>query len=142
MATNIFRSYNGEAVAAAFLSYPKLENTSGDMEDWVANPNNITLEQDGDFGLFSFEKEGIYTGHYLFTKARGKAAVTLARQMLELIFSDLYGAKIVTGITPADNRPALWMTRHLGFTVHKSIDIPEWGPCFISTITKDQLWAA
>lgn len=131
----IRRIYDAEAVRQALTLYPTGEVLS-DVDAWISDPRAIALsDEDGNIGLFEELTPGVYTGHYFF-KVRGKGAKALAIRLLEEVFSE-YGAKVVRGLTPLENRAALWMTRHLGFKDYGVIDT-EIGPCALFIMTKDE----
>lgn len=96
-----------------------------DMKAWLEDERNILLEDNGSVALFTFEYPGIYTGHYLF-KTKGKETLALGHKMLDWMFSN--GARVIRGETPTDNRPALFVTRKLGFKSYGINDDPYWGP--------------
>lgn len=137
---SIKRSRDAVAVQMLFDRTPALVNSSDDMISWVKSPMNVTLEEDGNFGLFTYnDMPGIYTGHYLFLETtRGKAAASLAKQMLRRMF-DEYGAVVIRGLVPKEHKASVWMTRHIGFTCHGEVEVPDDGPCYIFTLTETQL---
>jgi hypothetical protein len=107
-----------------------------DAESWLGNTRNIALtDERGNVGMFDEAAPGVYTGHYFF-KDRGKAAKALAVRMLLEMFDDR-DAKVIRGLTPVDNRPAVWMTRHLGFKDYGTVE--TWiGDCIIFIMTKEE----
>lgn len=110
-----------------------------DPEQWVGNPANVALtNEEGDVALFErqWRLPSSVCGHYFF-KSRGRAAIDAALQMLEEIFTGPYGVQTIIGLTPLDNRPALWMNRKIGFTSGGVIDT-EIGPCELVILTKDR----
>lgn len=84
-----------------------------DDEEWISNPLNVMLVKDGSVGQAEFNYPGVYTMHYYFDNLHGKAARDLAREMIHEMFSN-YEARILRGITPVENRPALLMARMVG----------------------------
>ena len=76
--------------------------------------------------MFEGEGNDIYTGHY-FMKDRGRKAIDACKAMLSEIF-DAYGAKVIRGFTPSENKAALWMNRQLGFKSYGPIETFA-GPC-------------
>lgn len=111
--------------------YPDIVDV-GDIRDWLEKPENIALEKDGSFGLFTWDYDGLYCGHYFF-RVRGKEAFDLATNMIDEIFSR--GAKAIRGMTPIDNKPAVFMTRRLGFGDYGIIDTPR-GPCHLFILNR------
>jgi hypothetical protein len=110
------RSFSSDDLHDAISLYPDLNDVL-DCEEWVSNPNNVMLRDGHDAsastGIFAYEYPGLYTGHYFF-RVRGREAIDLAKRMLGEMFEN-YGAKAIRGLTKTDNRPALWITRQLGF---------------------------
>lgn len=99
--------------------------------------DRIILTVGKDSGVFLKERPGVFSGHYCFEEARGKAAVLLARFLLSVMFSR-HDAKIVVGATPVENRPAAWMSRHLGFKDYGQVDQADVGLVTIFVLTKDE----
>lgn len=102
---------------------------------WLASPQSLALEEDGNVGMFEQFSSGVYTGHYFF-RDRGKKAKDLAIRMMDKVFAD-YGVEILRGLTPIDNRPAQWMTRHLGFKDYGEFEHPS-GMCTLFMMTKNE----
>ena len=76
--------------------------------------DGFCLIQGDDLALFEEKSAGVYFGHYFLT-SRGKKAIEICESFLAYVFDD--GAKVILGLTPIDNKAALWMTRRLGFTM-------------------------
>lgn len=131
------RTYNVETVSKATEQYAT-EIVGFNPEDWLDNPNNIALTNDkGDVALFEHQEflQDTVCGHYFFF-SRGKEAVKVAQEFLEEIFTDSY-VKTIVGLTPEDNKGALWMNRRLGFKENGQVET-EVGPCRFVTLTKEQ----
>lgn len=88
----------------------------------LASGEDVVLKLGDDYSIFELKSPGHYCGHYLFS-SRGREAIAVARLMLSEIFSE-YGARVVSGLTPVENKPAIWMTRRLGFDSHGLIETP------------------
>lgn len=114
----MFRSFSVDDLRDAISLYPEL-NDRLDCEEWLSDRNNIMLREGDSTGIFAYEYPGLYTGHYFF-RVKGRAAIDLANRMLTEAF-DNYGAKAIRGMTKTDNRPALWITRQLGFKSYGQI---------------------
>lgn len=114
----MFRSFSVNDLRDAISLYPEL-NDRLDCEEWLSDRNNIMLREGDSTGIFAYEYPGLYTGHYFF-RVKGRAAIDLANRMLTEAF-DNYGAKAIRGMTKTDNRPALWITRQLGFKSYGQI---------------------
>lgn len=108
----MFRSFSVNDLRDAISLYPEL-NDRLDCEEWLSDRNNIMLREGDSTGIFAYEYPGLYTGHYFF-RVRGRDAISLANKMLAEAF-DTYGAMAIRGMTKTTNRPALWITRQLGF---------------------------
>jgi hypothetical protein len=109
-----------EAVKAMRKGEPK-----DDMIEWVANQNNILLENDlGDLAIFeSYLGPRNLVGHYWF-KSRGKTAIKVAHEFLNEVFN-VYDAQVISGLTPLTHLGARWMNKHLGFKSYGIIKINE-----------------
>ncbi len=84
-------------------------------EAMVKNKMNVILTNENeDVVIFERERYSVATGHY-FLKSRGKAAIAACEEFLKEIFNPDYGVKIIIGMTPLENRAALWMNQRLGF---------------------------
>lgn len=102
-------------------------------DEWLRTTENICLSDGkGNVSLFEKGSDGIYTGHYFFV-IRGKAARTLASEMLDVFFAET-DARILRGLTPLTKLGARWMSRQLGFEGHGVVQTGN-GPCelFIKT---------
>lgn len=133
----ITRVIDPRVIADAVLLYPGDDEIRLDAPDWIRNPDNIGMVDDrGNVGMFGIFTPGVYTGHYFF-KDRGKQARDVAVDMLSKMFET---ARVIRGLTPLDNRPAVWMTRHLGF---KEVDVVDtWvGPCAVFIMTREEFRA-
>lgn len=130
------RSFDGQKLDAVMRGTPALTHILCDIPTWVSNPFNIALEDDRSFGVFEYERPGVYTGHYFFDKnRRGRKAIDLSKKMLSEMFSD-YGAMIIRGLTPVDHKAAVWLTLRLGF-INQGIVNTIAGPCYIFTLSRD-----
>lgn len=85
--------------------------------------------------MFEKSSDGIYTGHYFFV-VRGKAALKLAKGMLNFFFENT-NEKVLRGLTPLTNLAARWMSRQLGFKGHGVVHTAS-GPCELFIITKER----
>lgn len=132
----MLRSFSADDLRDAASLYPAA-NESLDCEEWVRNTNNVMLREGDSTGIFAYEYPGVYTGHYFF-RVRGRRAIDLANKMLAAAFND-YGANAIRGMTKTDNRPALWITRQLGFKSYGRI-VTENGEHEIFCLTKDEFY--
>jgi hypothetical protein len=131
------RTYSVEKVKAATLQYAdEIEGFS--PEEWLANEKNIALINDNDdVALFEHQADLFDTvcGHYFFF-SRGKDAIKAAQEFLKEAFTQTY-IETITGLTPLDNKGALWMNRRLGFKEHGDVTTVV-GPCRFVMLTKAQ----
>jgi hypothetical protein len=127
----MYRSFYSSDLEDAISLYSQLSEL--DCEEWTSNSNNVMLREGDSTGIFAYEYPGLYTGHYFF-RVHGRKAIDLADRMLEWIFSN--GAEAIRGMTKTDNRPALWITRQLGFKSYGKI-VTENGEHEIFCLTKD-----
>lgn len=107
----MFRSFSPDDLRDAISLYPQAKEL--DCDKWVGDTNNIMLRSGDSTGIFAYEYPGLYTGHYFF-RVRGREAINLAKEMLDEMFNK-YDAKAIRGLTKTNNKPALWITRQLGF---------------------------
>lgn len=116
---------------------PYLKNYGGfEPISWLEDQNNLAFtDEKGNVSLFEKGSDGIHTGHYFFV-VRGKAALVLAREMLDHFFEES-GAKAIRGLTPLTNLGARWMSRQLGFKGHGVVHTAS-GPCELFIKTKEQ----
>lgn len=131
------RTFNVEDVLAATAQYAE-EIEGFNAEEWLENPLNIALINDNkDIALFENQHYLTDTvcGHYFFF-SRGKEALKAAKSFLEEVFTTTY-VKTILGLTPMDNKGALWMNGQLGFKNHGEISTVV-GPCRFVFMTKDQ----
>lgn len=134
----IQRCYDLDVVRNALAPYPELLPKNFDYEEWIEDTTNIILQEGDSLGMFSHEYPGVFSGHYFF-KARGKEALTIARNMLVEIFTN-YGAKMIKGTTPVNNKGAMWMNRQLGFTSHGIIEDPVNGDGELFCLSLDEFF--
>lgn len=106
----IERTFNFDKVEKAVNGYADFTPAP-----WLFDEKNIALASGDNVSLFEYQREGVYYGHYFFTDARGRSAITLAKEMLSEMFNNRE-ASVIIGITPNDNKAALWMNKKLGFT--------------------------
>lgn len=105
-------------------------------EEWLADPDNLLIERDGNLGLFEQEGEGLWNAHWLF-RARGKAALDVARSMFGEMFGER-GALAISGLTPLACRHGRLFNRWLGCRSQGTVET-EHGPCEIFIMTA-QMW--
>lgn len=130
----IYRSFNAPDLEKTMEPFLPLEGFQ--PHDWIRDERNIALTDGlGSFALFEYSRRGTYYGHYFFNK-HGKAACTLAKECLQEAFQR-QGVEVIVGLTPCDNRPALWMNRYLGFKYRDTIDTKE-GPTQMFILTKKE----
>jgi hypothetical protein len=129
------RSFDLNVLKTASDLYPE-SYANLDMDAWLKNDKNILLEDNSSVALFTFEYPGVYTGHYLF-KTKGRDTLNLGEKMLDYMFNT-YGANVIRGETPIENKPALFVTRKLGFTSYGINDHPKWGPHEHFILTADE----
>ena len=130
------RTYDVEKVKAATAQYAE-EIVGFDPEEWLSDPLNIALINDNeDIALFENQiaATNAVCGHYFFF-SRGKEAVKAATQFLREIFC--YDVQTIVGITPEDNKGAIWMNRRLGFKEYGQV-ATEVGPCRLVVLTKKE----
>lgn len=132
----IKRTYQIQTVVKAIQQYAD-EIDGFYPEEWLDSKENVALcDDNGNVALFEREMPGVVTGHYFFF-CRGREAVALSKEMLHEIFTGPYNVEVIRGLTPVDNRGAVWMSRHVGFTSYGTIDTHV-GPCVLFILTKNE----
>lgn len=108
----ISRTFDKELVKAAVDSYQK-DMIGFHPDVWIDNEMNIAVTDGENVGLFEHSGDDFYNGHYFFV-ARGKAALEVARLMIDYFFHNTK-AQIIRGLCPIGHLGSRWMTRQLGF---------------------------
>lgn len=110
------RTFDYFTITKAVAQYAE-EIVGFDPGEWTDNEENVALTNDNyDVALFErlhLNPVAVY-GHYFFW-SRGKEARKAANNFLEEIFTGDYGVQVILGLTPVNNKGALWMNRQLGF---------------------------
>lgn len=98
---------------------------------------DVIIEEDGDFGLFEPEPDGTFYGHYFFlTNPSAKEGLRKGRNIITSMF-EVYKARAIFGLTPLDNKAAIWMTRQLGFKILGEVRT-EKGFCLLSSMINER----
>lgn len=117
------------------ILHPYLPTLQGESwEETLANDENIFLREDDNLAIFELSQPKVYLGHYFFNSARGRKAIELSKKALNIIFDQ---AEVVEGWTPLDNKPALLMSKWLGFKSYGQIDTMA-GPMELFIMTKNE----
>jgi hypothetical protein len=91
-------------------------NAFADLSPLLEYPDQYIMLSDGKgaASIFEWSAPFVRQGHSLFLPdSRGKDGLESARAMLGWMFD--YGAKMLWGMTPLDNRAALMFNRLIGF---------------------------
>lgn len=132
----IQRTCNPEEVLEATRQYSD-EIDCFFPEEWLNSEENVALsDENGNVALFEREMPGVVTGHYFFY-CRGREAVALSHEMLKEIFTGPYDVNVIRGLTPVENRGAIWMSRHVGFKPYGTVETHV-GPCVLFILTKKE----
>ena len=131
----ITRTRSQKLVSAATAQYAD-EIDGFDPEEWLASDDNVALANGNNVALFEREMPGVVTGHYFFF-CRGREAIELSKQMLNEIFTGPYNVQVIRGLTPLDNKGALWISRKLGFKPYGDIKTHV-GLCRLFILTKQE----
>ena len=103
---------------------------------WVeARENYSIVDNDGNVSLLEYVSPGVYHPHLYFS-ARGREAVSVAKEMLTWIFN-MTPAEVLLGETPILAKGAWWVVRQLGFEP-MGLAASEWGPIRLSRMTKER----
>lgn len=133
----IERSYDPDILAKAMNSCKQIENHIN-PKDWL-NDKNIMLVSGNDVGLATYEYDGFYTVHWFFGDSRGRAAINLAREMLDYGFKA--GIKVYRGVTRTDIRPARYLARKVGFKSYGMLHyVGDEIPHELFIMTKDEFY--
>jgi len=132
----LYRSTSSVEVKNITDKYPEAIEDF-DANEWLADYENLALFNDaGDLAMFSFQKEGVYTGHYFFL-SRGRQAVKAAKELLEFFWETAENAQVLVGLTPLEKLGARWMNKQLKFTSHGVVQTVT-GPCELVILTKKE----
>lgn len=122
--------FKGEVVEE--ILRPHLSEIKGTWEEGA-----IFYVENDNLALFEEMSPRVYRGHYFFNSARGKEALRMAKDALNLIFQK---AEVIQGWTPTNKKAALLMSRWLGFKSHGLIQTTN-GPCELFILTKQE-WSS
>lgn len=108
------------------------EGSIGFSPEDIMTGKSFLLIKDKNAVLFEYITQGVYQGHY-FLRDGGKVGIDFCHACLKYVFDD--GVEVVTGMTPSNNKPAVWMTRRLGFTILDEVKT-DVGDLTLSMLTK------
>lgn len=132
---SIKRSFDWEALDSVVEKY-KHNYVGFDAKKIVQNKKNILISDNNkNFGLFEFEKPGVYYGHYLFSTRGHENTLKTARELLGYFLTN-YPVKIVLGLTPIEHQGALALNEKLGLQI-KEVVQTEAGPHFFVFLKKE-----
>ena len=109
------------------INHPKIYPTTGFPEGerltssmFFDNPRNVAFMCMYGGMLFNHEKDGVFSGHFLFLPGtKGTDILTAAKGMLQEMFTN-HGASVIKGYPPRDNRAVRVIGNALGY--HKIKD--------------------
>ena len=128
------RTYSQDLVSLATSQYAE-EIVGLNIEEWLANTDNVALtNRNKDIAMFERFRPTSVFGHYFFW-SRGKDAVSAAKEFLNEIFTGDYSVETILGLTPLNNKGALWMNGRLGFKKLEQTDSII-GPLQVVMLTK------
>ncbi len=91
-------------------------------EGWLEDDHNVALSDgNGNVSLFTFERPGVYSGHYYYLNARGQEAFKIAKEAVYRIFN-YYDAKLLFGLVPKGHKGSTNLTKRLGFQSHGDVE--------------------
>lgn len=104
-----------------------------DATEFLANPLNVCLIEDGDGIMFAWRGPRIYEAH-VFYRSRGRAALDRTNAFLGLMRSN-YGARLFWALIPVESRRVRMFTRLLGWLSQGQVETQH-GPqeLFVSEI--------
>lgn len=109
--------------------------------EWLDDETGNFILSDGgsNYSLFEKEEDGVYSGHYYFldetTPTREK--IKIANEMIDTVFSQ-YKARLIVGLTPLNNRPALLFNKWLGFQRVETVTDEAGQKCGLFKLTKNK----
>lgn len=130
------RSYDPEVFREAYHLCPTADEEI-DYAAWINNKNNIMLTSGKDVGCATYDYPGVYSVHWFFREAKGRAAITLARNLLREMFTT-YGAETIRGVTPMSIKAARWLAKQVGLTSYGILDYHDAEPHELMCITKEE----
>lgn len=95
------------------------EGSIGFSPEDIMTGKSFLLIKDKNAVLLEHVTGDVYQGHY-FLREGGKKGIDFCRRCIDYAFSS--GVSVITGMTPSDNRAAVWMTRHLGFDIIDEVE--------------------
>lgn len=132
---NVIRSYDHEDLAFIVEKYSN-EFLNFDAEAIVGDEDNILLRNNkGDYGLFEYDEDGVYFGHYMFRSRGFDNTVASAREILNHFFAN-YDVRLIIGLTPVWHKGALALNNALGLEKLSLVSLPH-GAYHIVTLTKE-----
>jgi hypothetical protein len=123
-----------EDVAVVARALEGFHDETFSVEDWMDHPKNIAIVNGDDLSIFTYERPGVYTGHFFYT-SRGKEALRSAKTILAEVFQ--YDVTLLMGLTPADKLGAKWLARKIGFKSHGDVETPQ-GVCELFILTRKE----
>lgn len=129
----IYRCYSHEEVDPVVTAFANDYNN-----EWLDERHNIAFS-DGheNIALFTYERAGVYSGHYFYKTARGEEAFMLSKEALYRIFN-YHDAMLLFGLVPIKHSGSKRLTQRLGFTSQGEVEDME-----LFTLTKKEYeaWA-
>ena len=134
--TPLYREQNPRTLGLWLNKWPEL--TAGfPVREWLTNDANVAItDGKGNYALFVFETEKVYTAHVFFGSAKGKDALALGKEMLAKFFKD-YPVSVLRGLTPVERLPARWFANKLGFEALGEVET-AFGWCELFMLTRDK----
>lgn len=133
--STVIRSYDWEDLEFIVEKYSG-EFINFDAKKIVEDEDNILLRNNKmDYGLFEYDEDGVYFGHYMFRSRGFENTVASAREILNHFFNN-YNVNLIIGLTPVWHKGALKLNEALGLEKLSSVTLPH-GIYNIVTLTKD-----
>jgi hypothetical protein len=129
---NIHRLHSAKDIRSVTDHYP--EHFTYDFETWIEEPLNFAYKSGDNLGFGEFKSPGVYHVHFCFHTARGRAAISLSKDLLRRLFKDTQFNSIV-GLIHEDNKKARWTIRQVGLRSLGLIETKN-GPCEMFYLTK------
>lgn len=119
----MIRRETGAELHNLIANHPAVKPTLGynegptDFTPLLDHPEAYVLLSDGEgcAAIFEWSAPHVWQAHSMvLPESRGKTAVRAAREMFDFMFTEPIAARMIWGMTPTDNQPALSFNRLIG----------------------------
>lgn len=82
---------------------------------FLSNRRNVVVLNGQDLVLLEHVQDVLYSGHMFFV-SRGRQAIKSVQECLDVVWDET-PVQTIRGLTPITKPGALWLAKHIGFTV-------------------------